>query len=326
MRRAMAEAKVGDDVFGDDPTVIALQERVASMFGKEAALFVPSGTMANQVALAAHTSRGDEVICDRNCHIFNYEVAGPSVLSGIQLNPLDGEQGIITVDQITPHIRPKNVHLPNTRLIAIENTHNRGAGKIFPLEEMQRIRELASAHDLGVHLDGARLANAVAATGISFEQYGACADTVSMCFSKGLGAPVGSIVSGTAELIKRAHRARKLFGGGMRQAGVLAAAAIYALDHHLARMTEDHRNATRLGELIDGTEGLERIFSVDSNMVIFCVDESFIGADRFLATLKEGGVLAIDIRPAVIRMVTHLDVDAADIDHVGEVLATVKPS
>lgn len=326
MRRAMAEAEVGDDVFGDDPTVIALQERVATLFGKEAALFVPSGTMANQVALAAHTRRGDEVICDRNCHIFNYEVAAPAVLSGIQLNPLDGEQGVITAEQIAPHIRPKNVHLPNTQLIAIENTHNRGAGKIFPLDEMQRIRELASEHGLSVHLDGARLANAVAATDISFEQYASCADTVSMCFSKGLGAPVGSIVAGTSELIERAHKARKLFGGGMRQAGILAAAAMYALDNHLSRMTEDHRNARRLGELIDTTDGLERLFSVETNMVIFRVDESFMSADKFLLMLEEKGVLTVTLRPGVIRMVTHLDVDADDVDHVGEVLATVKAS
>lgn len=326
MRRAMAEAEVGDDVFGDDPTVIALQERVATLFGKEAALFVPSGTMANQVALAAHTRRGDEVICDRNCHIFNYEVAAPAVLSGIQLNPLDGEQGVITAEQIAPHIRPKNVHLPNTQLIAIENTHNRGAGKIFPLDEMQRIRELASEYGLSVHLDGARLANAVAATDISFEQYASCADTVSMCFSKGLGAPVGSIVAGTSELIERAHKARKLFGGGMRQAGILAAAAMYALDNHLSRMTEDHRNARRLGELIDTTDGLERLFSVETNMVIFRVDESFMSADKFLSMLEENGVLTVTLRPGVIRMVTHLDVDDDDVDHVGEVLATVKAS
>lgn len=326
MRRAMAEAEVGDDVFGDDPTVIALQERVATLFGKEAALFVPSGTMANQVALAAHTRRGDEVICDRNCHIFNYEVAAPAVLSGIQLNPLDGEQGVITAEQIAPHIRPKNVHLPNTQLIAIENTHNRGAGKIFPLDEMQRIRELASEHGLSVHLDGARLANAVAATDISFEQYASCADTVSMCFSKGLGAPVGSIVAGTSELIERAHKARKLFGGGMRQAGILAAAAMYALDNHLSRMTEDHRNARRLGELIDTTDGLERLFSVETNMVIFRVDESFMSSDKFLSMLEANGVLTVTLRPGVIRMVTHLDVDADDVDHVGEVLATVKAS
>ncbi len=326
MRRAMAEAEVGDDVFGDDPTVIALQERVATLFGKEAALFVPSGTMANQVALAAHTRRGDEVICDRNCHIFNYEVAAPAVLSGIQLNPLDGEQGVITAEQIAPHIRPKNVHLPNTRLIAIENTHNRGAGKIFPLDEMQRIHELASEHGLSVHLDGARLANAVAATDISFEQYASCADTVSMCFSKGLGAPVGSIVSGTSELIGRAHKARKLFGGGMRQAGILAAAAMYALDNHLSRMTDDHRNARRLGEIIDSTDGLERLFSVETNMVIFRVDESFMSADKFLSLLEENGVLTVTLRPGVIRMVTHLDVNADDVDHVGEVLVTVKAS
>ncbi|MCZ6765638.1 MAG: low-specificity L-threonine aldolase [bacterium] len=326
MRRAMAEADVGDDVFGDDPTVIALQERMATLFGKVAALFVPSGTMANQVALAAHTQRGDEVICDRNCHIFNFEVAAPAVLSGIQLNPLDGEQGVITAEQIAPHIRPKNVHLPNTRLIAIENTHNRGAGKIFPLDEMQRIRELASEHGLSVHLDGARLANAVAASDISFEQYASCADTVSMCFSKGLGAPVGSIVAGTSELIKRAHKARKLFGGGMRQAGILAAAAMYALDNHLSRLTEDHRTASRIGKLIDTTDGLERVFSVETNMVIFRVDESFMSAGEFLSVLEENGILTAAIRPGVIRMVTHLDVNADDVDHVGEVLATVKAS
>ena len=226
MRRAIAEAEVGDDVFGDDPTVNLLQERVASLFGTEAALFVPSGTMSNHVALAAITQPGDEVIMDRFAHIFNNEAAAGAVLSGLQLNPIDGSAGVITADQIEPLIRPGSLHQPATRVIALENTHNAAGGRVFPLEEMQRVKRLAESHDVKVHLDGARLCNAVVASGVSFADYVKCADTVNMCFSKGLGCPVGSIVGGNEATIGRARRKRKQFGGGMRQAGILAAEAL----------------------------------------------------------------------------------------------------
>ncbi len=326
MRRAIAEAVVGDDVFGDDPTVIALEERIASMFGTEAALFVPSGTMANQVALASITQPGDELIVDRQCHIFNYEVAAAPALSGLQFNPLDGENGVITADQIRPHIRPPNLHCPVTRAIAIENTHNRAGGHVFPFDEMKRIKALAESHGLKVHLDGARLANAVAASGVSFRDYASCADTVSMCFSKGLGAPVGSIVSGPADVILRARRKRKQFGGGMRQAGILAAAALYALDHHVGRLKEDHENARRLGEAIQSVDGLELVYPVETNIVIIRVDEKFDTVEGLLSRLKKHGILAVPFGAAWVRMVTHLDVSFKDIDTVADVFTHMEPA
>jgi threonine aldolase len=326
MRRAIAEAVVGDDVFGDDPTVIALEERVASMLGTDAALFVPSGTMANQIALACITEPGDEVILDRQCHIFNYEVAAAPALSGLQFNPLDGKTGVITADQIRPHIRTPNLHCPVTRVITVENTHNRAGGHVFPFDEMKRIKALAESHGLKVHLDGARLANAVVASGVSFRDYGSCADTVNMCFSKGLGAPVGSIVSGATEVIRKARRKRKQFGGGMRQAGILAAAALYALDHHIARLKQDHDHARRLGDAIEAVDGLELVYPVETNIVIFRVDEKFATVEGLLAALREHGVLAVSFGPAWVRMVTHLDVSSRDIDTAVDALKRLKPA
>ena len=326
MRKAIADAVVGDDVFGDDPTVIALEQRVASMFGTDAALFVPSGTMANQVALASITQPGDEIIVDRQCHIFNYEVAAAPALSGLQFNPLDGEMGVITADQIRPYIRSPNLHCPVTRLIAIENTHNRAGGHVFPFDEMKRIKSLAESRGLKVHLDGARLANAVAATGIPFRDYVSCADTVNMCFSKGLGAPVGSIVAGSAEVIQRARKKRKQFGGGMRQAGILAAAALYALDHHIDRLKDDHDNARRLGEAIQSVDGLDLVYPVETNIVIFRVHARLDTVEGLLAKLEENGILAVSFGPEWVRMVTHLDVSSEDIDTVSEVLKHLQPA
>ncbi len=326
MRRAIAEAVVGDDVFGDDPTVIALQERIASLFAVEASIFVPSGTMANQVALASITQPGDEVILDRQCHIFNYEVAAAPALSGLQFNPLDGEMGVITAEQVRPYIRAEDLHCPVTRVITIENTHNRAGGHIFPFDEMKRIKSLAESRGLKVHLDGARLANAVTATGVSFREYASCADTVSMCFSKGLGAPVGSIIAGSAETINRARRKRKQFGGGMRQVGILAAAAIYALDHHLDRLKEDHANARSLADAIQSVDGLELVYPVETNINIFRVDEAFDTVKGFLARLHEHGILAVPFGPGWVRMVTHLDATREDIETVAGVLRSLRPA
>jgi threonine aldolase len=324
MRQAIASAEVGDDVFGDDPTVIELERRVASLFGTEAALFVPSGTMGNQVALAALTRPGDEVILDRQCHVFNYEVAAAPALSGVQMNPLDGHAGVITAEQIAPHIRPLDLHNPVTRVIAVENTHNRAGGRVFPFEEMLRIKALAEMHGLKVHLDGARLCNAVVASGISHKDYVACADTVSMCFSKGLGAPVGSIVGGSEAVLKKARKKRKQFGGGMRQAGILAAAALYALDHHVERLKVDHENAHRLGEVIDLKDGIDLVYPVETNIVIFRVDEGLITAKSMLKKLKEQSILAVPFGPGLVRMVTHLDVTRDDIEYVAGVLGSME--
>jgi threonine aldolase len=321
MRRAIAEAVVGDDVFGDDPTVIELEKRVASLFEKEAALFVPSGTMGNHIALASTTKPGDEVILDRSCHIFNNEVAAGAVLAGVQYNALDGDRGVITAEQIVTYIRPKNLHQPETRVISIENTHNRAGGRVYPLDEMKKIKALAEANSLTVHLDGSRIANAVVATGISFADYAACADTINMCFSKGLGAPIGSIIAGDADTMARARKKRKQFGGGMRQVGIVAAAALYALDHHIERMSVDHDNAKKLASIIDATDGLSVVYPVETNILVIGVDEDVLGpTQEFLAGLKSEGVLAGTVAPATMRMVTHLDVTSEDIDRVAEVL------
>jgi threonine aldolase len=325
MRRAIAEADVGDDVFGDDPTVNALEERVAHEFGKEAALFVPSGTMGNQVALASLTQPGDEVILDRESHIFNYEVAAAAVLYGVQFNALDGERGVITRELIAPHIRADNLHCPVTRVIAVENTHNRAGGRVFPIGIMREVKALAESKGLKVHLDGARIANASVATGIAFREYGACADTISMCFSKGLGAPVGSIVISDNETIRKARKKRKMFGGGMRQAGILAAAAIYALNHHIERLREDHENATRLGKRIASIDGVKLIHPVETNIIVFKLDESAYSPEEFLSSLKARGVLAVPFGPSIVRMVTHLDISADDITFVEGVLQDMKP-
>lgn len=326
MREAIANAEVGDDVFGDDPTVLALESRVAEMYGAEASLYVPSGTMGNFVALASLTSPGDEIILDRQCHVFNYEVASVATFAGVQINALDGDRGVITAAQIAPHIREQNLHLPVTKGITIENTHNRAGGRVFPFEEMKAIRTLADENDLFVHLDGARLANAHVETGISFADYYACADTISMCFSKGLGAPVGSIVVSTQDTIDRARKTRKRLGGGMRQAGILAAAALYALDHNIERLREDHDKARRLASFIESTDGIAIHQPVETNIVIFSVDPDVYTVDGFLGRLADAGVLAVPFGPGKVRMVTHLDVSAEDIEQVGEVLANLGPA
>lgn len=320
MRRAIAEASVGDDVFGDDPGVNALEARVADMFGKEAALFVPSGTMGNLIAITAVTKPGDAVILDRECHILNYEAASAAAIAGVQTCAVDGDRGVITAEMIEPHIRERSLHTPATRVIAMENTHNRAGGRIFPFEEMQRVRDLAVHHGVHVHLDGARLANAHVETGVSFADYGACCDTLSMCFSKGLGAPVGSIVVSTRETIERGRGIRKRLGGGMRQAGILAAAAAYALDHHIERLSEDHKNARRLGEFVEKADGLSLAYAVETNIVVIEVDSGMFTPDELLERLAQNGVRAVPFGRNLVRMVTHLDVSADDIERVGEIL------
>ena len=323
MRKAIADAEVGDDVFGDDPTVNTLEQRVASLFGAEAALFVPSGTMGNNAVLASVTQPGDEVILDRQSHIFLNEVAGAAALYGVQFNALDGDAGVLTAEQIAPHIRPDNVHQPVSRVIALENTHNRAGGRVFPLDEIKRIKALADENGMKVHLDGARIANAVVATGNGFKDYFAYVDTVSMCFSKGLGAPVGSIVVSNGETITRARKKRKIFGGGMRQAGVLAAAAMYALDHNIERLAEDHDKAQKLGQAIETIDGLTLEYPVETNMVFVRLDERLGTSGELLSKLKDRGVLAGSPAPLLVRMVTHLDVSADDIDYVAEVLGSL---
>lgn len=322
MRAAMAAAEVGDDVFDEDPTVHALQRRIAEMLGKEAALFVPSGSMSNQIGVRVHCSPGDEFICDALCHIYNYEQGAYAQLSGVAARTVDGAGGVMRLEQLTPLIRADNEHLVRTRLVCLENTHNRGAGRIQPYEIVESICNWAHGAGLVTHLDGARLFNAVVASGIEAHRWAQHFDTVSVCFSKGLGAPVGSALSGPKELMQKARRHRKLFGGGMRQAGVLAAAALYALDHHVDRLAEDHANAQRLATAIRGAGGLKLASdTVDTNIVIFQVDPSLGTAAEFCAHLKDRGLLMLAVAAQQVRAVTHLDVNEADAVRAGEILA-----
>jgi len=306
MRRAMYEAPVGDDVFGEDPTVNRLEEYVAELLGKEAALYAPSGTMTNQIGIHVSTSRGDEILVHEGAHVYNYEAGAPALLSGVQVRPLPGRDGVISPETVRDAIRPEDDHFPRQRLLCLENTHNAAGGKVYPLEEFAR------RHGLRVHLDGARLFNAQVATGIPAREWAAHADTVSVCSSKGLGAPVGSLLAGDAETIRRARRARKAFGGGMRQAGVIAAAALYAFRNNVERLAEDHERARRLAEGL-AAAGYE-VEPPETNMVLVRVED----VPGFLRKLAERGVLATPGRPGYVRFCTHLDVGDEEIERAVE--------
>ncbi len=315
MRKAMAEAEVGDDVFGEDPTVNALQEKVAKLLGKEGALFVPSGTMANQLSIKSHTQPGDEVIIEASSHPYNFEGGAGAALSGIQFQCLKGSRGILDASQIEESIRPADHHFAVTRLICLENTHNRGGGSIYPLEKMAEIYRLAQSRELFVHLDGARLLNASVATGIKPQEYAQSADSVSVCLSKGLGAPIGSLVAGSKRFIDRVHRFRKMFGGGMRQAGIIAAAGIYALDHHVERLKEDHQNAKRLAVGLKEFKGVSiDPKHVETNIVIFDVANTGMAAAQVADAMKKEGILTHAFGKTQIRLVTHLDITAEDVE------------
>lgn len=314
MREAMSRAEVGDDVLGDDPTVIALQERVAGIMGKQAACFVPSGTMANQTAIRAHTEPGDEVIAHGDSHIIHYETGAPAALSGVMVRPLGGERGLFDEDDVVHAVRADNAHSPVSRLLVVENTHNRGGGSIWPLAQVERVTGAARRAGLRTHLDGARLWNACAATGHRPADYARHFDTISCCFSKGLGAPAGSAVCGDSKSIARVHRFRKMFGGAMRQSGVLAAAALHALGHHVERLRDDHANAKRLATGVSEIAGLSLALPVETNMVFFDLDPRLGPAAEFCAALRGRGVWALPTAPRRIRMVCHLDVSGAMID------------
>ncbi len=315
MRKAMADAEVGDDVFGEDPTVNILQEKVATLLGKEASLFVPSGTMANQLSIKSHTQPGDEVILESSSHPYNFEGGAGAALSGIQFHCLKGARGVLDASQIEEAIRPSDHHFPVTRLVCLENTHNRGGGSIFPVEKMAEIYRLAKSKGLLVHLDGARLWNASVATGIRPHEYAQWADSVSVCLSKGLGAPIGSLVAGPKPFIDRVHRFRKMFGGGMRQVGIIAAAGIYALDHNFERLKEDHQNAKCLAVGLKELKGVSvDPRQVETNIVIFDVACTGMTGVQVAEAMKKKGVLIHAIGKAQIRLVTHLDVAVQDIE------------
>lgn len=315
MKAAMMAAELGDDVLGDDPTVHRLQEKAADLLGKEDALFVPSGTMANQVAIRSVCEPGDELILDDTTHSYNYETGGPSALSGVSIRPLAGERGIYKPEQVEAALRPNSYHFAHSRMLILENTNNRGGGAVWPLERFAAVAATGHKHGLHVHLDGARLMNACLAAGLKPTDYTRHVDTVSMCFSKGLGAPVGSILAGTRPLIARAHRFRKMFGGAMRQSGLLAAAAIYALDHHVERLAEDHANAQRLAAgLADAVHLRVNPKWVETNIVMIDVDARFGTAADVAERVRELGIWVFAIGPQRIRAVTHLDVSREGIE------------
>jgi threonine aldolase len=326
MRAAMQAAEVGDDVFREDPCVNRLEERLAALLGKDAALFVPSGTMSNQICVRVHTQPGDELLCDVNCHIYNFEAGGPAVLSGVTCRTLEGDGGVLDVTQLSDKIRGANDHLVRTRLVCLENTHNRGGGRVYPLEKIRAISAWTHAQGLALHLDGARLWNAAVATGVAPHVWAEPFDSVSVCFSKGLGAPVGSALAGPRDFVTRARRVRKLFGGGMRQAGVLAAAALYALDHHVERLAEDHRNAQVVAAAVADTPGLRLTPpDVETNLVWFDVEPELGTARDVAAALKQQGVLVHVAGPRTLRACTHLDVSAAQAERAADVLRRAVP-
>ncbi|HEV7991985.1 MAG TPA: GntG family PLP-dependent aldolase [Gemmatimonadaceae bacterium] len=317
MRRAMAEAEVGDDVLDGDPTVGRLQARVAEMLGKERGLFFPSGTMANQAAVWVHTTPGTEVLLDANAHIIHWEMAGAAALSGVQVRPVPPGAGrlVASADDIERTLRPASIHAPTATLICAENTHNGAGGKVTPLDELLAIRNVADANGLPMHLDGARLWNASAATGTSLADFGRCAHTVMLSFSKGLGCPVGAILVGDEPTIRRAHVVRKRLGGGMRQSGILAAAALHALDAHLGRLGDDHSNARSFAGLVQGAAGA-RVVEPDTNIVMVDLPEG-VTSTAVVAAARDEGVLLTPWHATRVRAVTHLDVDAESVAMAG---------
>lgn len=312
MRQVMADAVVGDDVLGDDPTVVQLQEYVAGLFEREASLYVPSGTMANQICLKANSVPGWEMLCERECHVINYEVAGPVVHAGLLVNLITTERGMIDAETVRSNIRPKNIHCPETKIVALENTHNRHGGTILPQDEILKVREVCDEYGLILHLDGARIWNAHVATGLSLPELTRPFDSVSVCLSKGLGAPIGSMIIGGSEFIERCRRERKLFGGGMRQVGIIAAAGLHALEHNIERLAVDHDNATFLAAGLNAIDGLEvDLDRVDTNIVGVNLTNGESG-ESYLAKLKQINVLVVPFGPTKVRFVTHLDVSRAD--------------
>lgn len=323
MRKAMYNAEVGDDVFKEDPTVNKLEQFAADLLGKEAALYVSSGVMGNQICLNVLTNPGDEVICERDAHIFNYESGSPAALSGVQLNPIDGKYGIITVEQVEPFIRPSSAYyMPKTKVIEIENTHNRAGGTIWPIENIISMKGLAKKYNLYFHLDGARIWNASVAAGIPVKEYASHFDSISCCLSKGLGAPVGSIIAGSKDFIKEAYRIRKAWGGGMRQAGIIAAAGLYALQNNIDRLKDDHEKAKFLAERINANPNLEiDMKAVQTNILLF--HPKNISVEEGIKKSKDKGLLLSIGKVDLIRAIAHLDVSFDDVKKAADIIDEV---
>lgn len=308
MLDAMMSAEVGDDVFKADPTVNALEQKVAEMFGKEAALFFPSGTMTNQTAIKLHTNPGDQLICDKYAHVYNYEGGGVSFNSGVSCKLVDGHRGMMTAEQVEAAINPPDFyHSPLTSLVCIENTTNKGGGACWDFDELESIKSVCQKHGLAYHLDGARLWNAMVTKGENPKQYGTLFDTISICLSKGLGCPVGSVLIGSGDVINKALRIRKVLGGGMRQAGYLAAAGIYALDYHFERLAQDHKKAQEIEEVLQKLSYIKKVEPVETNIIIFEIDENYMQGDDFVEKLKGNDIHIIGMGQGKQRIVTHLD-------------------
>lgn len=317
MREAMMHAEIGDDVFGEDPSVNALETMAAAMFGMEKALFCPSGTMTNQIAIKVHTQPGDEVICDELSHVYQYEGGGIAFNAGASVRLLQGDRGRISVSHLEGAVNADDVHKAKSSLVVLENTSNRGGGSCYNINDIQLIKDFCSVSNLSLHLDGARLFNALIARKETPLQYGSVFDSISICLSKGLGAPVGSLLLGSAEFIRKAKRIRKVFGGGMRQAGYLAAAGMFALKHHVNRLETDHLHAQFLAKTIQDLPFVAEVLPVETNILIF---ETKGPAKEMVEKLRKHGILCMSLAPTQIRLVTHLDITAADIDKTAEVL------
>jgi threonine aldolase len=324
MLDAMFKAQVGDDVFNEDPTVIALEEKAAKLFGHEAGLFCPSGTMTNQIAIKVHTQPGDEVLCDASAHIYNYEGGGISFNSGAQAKLIVGERGRISAKQVEESINPNFDWLTRTRLVSIENTGNRAGGSFYSLAQMKEIGAVCKKNNLRYHLDGARIFNAITEAKYTAKEVGSLFDSVSVCLSKGLGAPSGSVLLGSKNFIIHARRVRKVFGGGMRQAGYLAAAGIYALDNHVDRLKEDHVRAKKIGEVMSQLPYIANVLPVDTNIIIFNLNEK-ISPEKFVKQLFDNGIKAVGFGKQAIRFVTHLDFTDEMLEKTISVLKAIKP-
>jgi len=307
MLNAMLHAETGDDVYKEDPTVNALEERMAAMFGMESALFFPTGSMANQAAIKLHTQPGEQLICDKWAHVYNYEGGGASFNSGVSCKLIDGNRGMITAAQVVENINPPDFyHSPLSSLVCLENTTNKGGGACYDLDEMRRIRTVCDQHGLGLHLDGARLMNALVAKNEDPKDYGKIFDTLSICFSKGLGTPLGTVLVGKESLMKNAIRVRKILGGGMRQIGYIAAAAMYALDHNVERLTEDHRKASEIAQTLTNKSYVRKVEPTETNIVIFYLSEE-VSEEKFINDLLQQGVHISNMGEGKLRIVTHLD-------------------
>ncbi|MEO1494064.1 MAG: threonine aldolase family protein [Pseudomonadota bacterium] len=322
MRRTVLDAEVGDEQKGEDPTTAALCERVADMLGKEAALFLPSGTMCNEIAIRVHVRPGDEIICERNCHIVGFEGGGPAALSGAMVHPIDGERGMLSPEQVTGAIRTSSRYAPQSRLLSVEQTANMAGGAVWPVDQLNAVAEVAHAHGLATHMDGARLMNAVVQSGRPATDHTAGFDSCWIDFTKGLGAPIGAVLAGSKDFIAHAWVFKQQFGGAMRQSGIAAAMCLHALDHHVDRLAEDHTNAQRIADHLEGLPGVAQVLPVETNIVIFDLAETAPSAADLVACAHADGQILGAFGPRRIRIVTHLDVDGGAVDRLLAVLST----